>query len=104
MRLFTAIDLPPDVLGRLDDLIGELRPLARIKWSPASNLHITTRFIGEWPEQRLPELRNTLAGVTSREPISIRIRGLGFFPNPRSPRVFADSSNAPSKAWTNLFT
>ena len=88
MRLFTAIDLPPDVLGRLDDLIGELRPLARIKWSPASNLHITTRFIGEWPEQRLPELRNTLAGVTSREPIAIRVRGLGFFPNPRSPRVF----------------
>jgi 2'-5' RNA ligase len=88
MRLFTAVDLPPDIRDRLDDLIGKLRPLASIKWSPTSNLHITTKFIGEWPEQRLPELRNALDGVSIREPISIRVCGVGFFPNRRSPRVF----------------
>jgi 2'-5' RNA ligase len=50
MRLFTAIDLPPEVAGRLDALIAKLRPLANIRWSPAANLHITTKFIGQWPE------------------------------------------------------
>jgi len=94
MRLFTAIDLPPDVRSRFDDLIGELRPLARINWSPASNLHITTKFIGEWPEARLPELQKALEGVAMRE-IPIAVRGLGFFPNRRSPRVFRAGVDAP---------
>ena len=94
MRLFTAIDLPPDIRNRLADLIGRLRPLARIKWSPASNLHLTTTFIGEWPEPRLPELRNTLAGVPMRA-IPICVRRLGFFPNRRSPRGFYAAVDAP---------
>ena len=94
MRLFTAIDLPPDIRDRLDSLMGKLRPLARINWSPASNLHLTTTFIGEWPERRLPELRNALEGVPMRA-IPICVRGLGFFPNRRSPRGFYAAVDAP---------
>lgn len=88
MRLFTAIDLPEDVRDRLAALIGRLRPSARLKWSVATNLHITTKFIGEWPADRLPELVAALRGVPDRAPVDIAIRGLGWFPNPRAPRVF----------------
>jgi 2'-5' RNA ligase len=88
MRLFTAIDLSPDVTERLDTLIAKLRPLANIRWSPAANLHITTKFIGQWPQERLAELQAALAGIDRRAPIPIRVRGLGFFPNRKSPRVF----------------
>jgi 2'-5' RNA ligase len=88
MRLFTAIDLPPEVTARLDALIAKLRPLARIGWSPAANLHITTKFVGQWPEERLAELRAALAAMGRRAPIPIRVSGLGFFPNRKSPRVF----------------
>jgi RNA 2',3'-cyclic 3'-phosphodiesterase len=95
MRLFIAIDLAPDIRGRLDELIGQLRPLARITWSPTANLHITTKFIGQWPEERLPELREALAGFPGRKPIPIRVHGLGFFPNPKSPRVFWAGVDAP---------
>ncbi len=88
MRLFTAIDLPADVLDKLDSLITRLRPLARLSWSPAANLHITTKFIGQWPEDKLPELQRALGGLGSRAPIRIRVHGLGFHPNARSPHVF----------------
>jgi 2'-5' RNA ligase len=88
MRLFTAVDIPADILARLAKLIGQLRPTARIGWSPVENLHITTKFIGEWPEARLDALRDALAAMPPREPIPIEIRGLGYFPNPHSPRVF----------------
>jgi 2'-5' RNA ligase len=97
MRLFTAIDLPPEIRERLDQLIGKLRPLARIGWSPAANLHITTKFIGEWPENRLPELERSLTGIESRKAIPIRIGGLGFFPNPKAPRVFWAGVDATSE-------
>jgi 2'-5' RNA ligase len=97
MRLFTAIDLPPDVTRRLDGLIAKLRPLARIGWSPAANLHITTKFVGQWPEERLAELQRALASLGCRAPIPIRVGGLGFFPNRKSPRVFWAGVEAPAE-------
>jgi 2'-5' RNA ligase len=87
MRLFTAIDLPAEMLLRLERLLSTLRPEAPIKWSPLDNLHITTKFIGEWPEQRLEELHAVLEGLTPRESFDLDIRDLGWFPNERSPRV-----------------
>jgi RNA 2',3'-cyclic 3'-phosphodiesterase len=95
MRLFTGLDLPGDVARNLAELIGRLRPTARIHWSVPENLHITTKFIGEFPEGRLAELQPALAGIAPRSPIAISIRGLGFFPSPRSPRVFWCGIEAP---------
>ena len=87
MRLFTAIDLSQEILLRLDRLVAALRPEALIKWSPLDNLHITTKFIGEWPEARLEELNTTLLKVVPRKPFQVEIRSLGWFPNERAPRV-----------------
>jgi 2'-5' RNA ligase len=91
MRLFTALDLPPTIIQTLESLLIHLRPTASIKWSPPANLHITTRFIGEWPEPRLPELQAALAAIPPHAPIPIHIRNLGFFSN----RVFWAGVDAP---------
>lgn len=88
MRLFTAIELPPDMLLRIDRLICALRPNAMINWSPLDNLHVTTKFIGEWPAPRLQELSTALGHLTARVPFEIEIAELGWFPKERSPRVF----------------
>jgi 2'-5' RNA ligase len=88
MRLFTGIDLSPEVVKNLEDLLRRLEPAAQINWSAPENLHITTKFIGEWPEDRLPELTAALGTLPSREPLSIAVEKLGFFPNPHAPRVF----------------
>jgi len=88
MRLFTGFDLSSEVVRALDALLDQLRPAARLKWTPPANLHVTTRFIGEWPAERLPDLRAALGRIPSRPPVAIHIRNLGFFPNPHSPRVF----------------
>ena len=88
IRLFVALDLPPDVIHSLEKLLAALRPTARLAWSPLANLHITTKFIGWWPEERLEDVKTALADVPGPGPLAIGIRGLGFFPNPRAPRVF----------------
>jgi 2'-5' RNA ligase len=87
MRLFTAIDLPAEVKQHLAELIDRLRPTAPWRWSSVENLHITTKFIGEWPEARLAEMRDVLFTVKA-VPIDIEVRGLGWFPNAQRPRVF----------------
>jgi RNA 2',3'-cyclic 3'-phosphodiesterase len=87
MRLFTAIEITPEILLRLERLQSSLRPEAFIKWSPLDNLHITTKFIGEWPESRLDELYANLEALAPREPFDVELKELGWFPNERSPRV-----------------
>ncbi len=87
MRLFTAIDLPQDVRQTIDELLSKLRPLAKITWTRAGNLHVTTKFIGEWPEEQLERMKHALAGIPKTGTIDVAIRGIGWFPNDRHPRV-----------------
>src|ERR1051326_5892013 len=95
MRLFIALDLPEDVVHNLETALERLKPSARIQWSPPANMHITTKFIGEWPEDRLGELKSALAAIPARDPIAVNIHRVGFFPNPHSPRVFWCGVDAP---------
>ena len=88
MRLFTAIDLPPDMLEKLDVFLTRLRPLAKLRWTGLENVHITTKFIGEWPEQRIDEMKTALQGVKQSEPIGVTVRGVGWYPDQRRPHVF----------------
>jgi 2'-5' RNA ligase len=88
MRLFAGIDLPTEVRENLAALIGTLLPCARLNWSPVANLHITTKFIGEWPEHRLDALVAALQSLPPGQPIGIAFRGLGWFPNARAPKIF----------------
>jgi 2'-5' RNA ligase len=87
MRLFTAIDIPSGIKLRLCALVDRLRPLAKLSWSPGEQFHVTTKFIGEWPEQGLDEVKHALAQAPSPGPFEIAVRGLGWFPNDRNPRV-----------------
>ena len=88
MRLFAAIDLDAEVRNKLAELLKRLRPLAKLSWTTPDRMHVTTKFIGEWPEDRLEEMKRTLASVGSPGCVEIEISHLGWFPNSRHPRVF----------------
>jgi 2'-5' RNA ligase len=87
MRLFTGIALPPGVRDNLARVLSELRPLAPLNWSPVENLHITSKFIGEWPEARLTELIQTLENLDLPGGFEVTISCFGYFPNPHNPRT-----------------
>jgi len=87
MRLFTGIGLSDSVIDNLARLIDRLRPTAHVNWCPAYNFHITTKFIGEWPEERSQQLVDALRPLGSRPSFPVSITGIGWFPNPHSPRV-----------------
>lgn len=87
VRLFTGVPVPPAVSGSLSHLLDVLRPHAQIRWTPVYNLHITTKFIGEWPEPRLHEVIDRLQALAARPSMTLDVAGLGWFPNPHSPRI-----------------
>jgi 2'-5' RNA ligase len=75
------------VIERIKRVLDHLRPAAHARWVAAYNLHITTKFIGEWPESRLGELISALQPLGRFSPAEIIVSGLGWLPNPHSPRV-----------------
>ena len=88
MRLFVALDIDAEIRGRIAQFIDGVREFAPdARWVAAQSLHLTLKFIGEWPGEPLDELKRTLAGVRG-QPAEITFSGTGFFPTPKSARVF----------------
>lgn len=88
MRLFVALDIPQDVRARISAFADRVRPVCPdARWARVEGLHITLKFIGEFPDARVPELTKTLANVKA-SPFDVRFENIGFFPSPKSPRVF----------------
>lgn len=89
MRLFVALEIPATVRENLANFIKQLRPLApKLRWVRPENLHVTLKFIGELPAEKLAAIRTALASIRSAQAVTIDFRGLGFFPNEKHPRVF----------------
>jgi 2'-5' RNA ligase len=76
------------MLEKLDAFLARLRPLAKLRWTDVENLHITTKFIGEWPEARVEDMKTALRGVKQPEPIRVSVGGVGWFPDLHRPHVF----------------
>jgi 2'-5' RNA ligase len=88
MRVFVAIDIPEEIRNRLAAMQHELRPTAgSARWVNAESVHLTLRFVGEISEQRRDDIDAALAGLTWK-PFPVIVKGVGFFPGTRSPRVF----------------
>ncbi|HVY92665.1 MAG TPA: RNA 2',3'-cyclic phosphodiesterase, partial [Bryobacteraceae bacterium] len=99
MRLFTGISLSAEVLHRLGGVIAELERSARANWAPVENLHLTLKFIGSWPDERLAELEGALQSVRPGPAFPVRVAQLGYFPNPHRPHsLFAGVQAGPELA------
>jgi 2'-5' RNA ligase len=82
-RLFVAIDLPPDIVARLQELCYGV-PGA--KWVQPEQMHLTLRFIGAVDGGVFRDIREGLAGIQAPG-FSLQVKGLGFFPPRKPPRV-----------------
>lgn len=85
-RLFTGLELPPDVGQMLSFLRGGL-PGAR--WIDPENYHVTLRFIGDIEDDMAHEVASMLSRV-ARKPFELRLDGLSSFGG-RKPRAVVAS-------------
>jgi len=96
MRLFIAIELPDEIRVALSTIQRDLRQVTNTaRWVAPESIHITLKFFGEVPENRIEKIDAAVTGLTWK-PFVITVRGVGFFPGTRSPRVFWVGMEAPS--------
>ena len=75
-RLFTALVPPATVQNELAEIAV---PLSGVRWTPAENIHLTLRFIGETDDAGTERFAETLARVRV-EPFILPVGGVGVFP------------------------
>lgn len=86
MRLFAALDIDAGIRERIAEFRNQMHRLAPdVRWVRPETFHVTLQFLGE--TKRLEEIQQALRQVNG-SPILLAFRNVGFFPNPKSPRVF----------------
>ena len=88
MRLFVALDIDDAIRARIARFLDGVRGFAPdARWVRPESVHITLKFIGEQPEDEAEEIKRVLETIHANT-FEINIRGYGFFPGARMPRLF----------------
>jgi 2'-5' RNA ligase len=89
IRSFLAIELPKSILKKIDEVQGDLRSThADVRWVNPEKIHLTIKFFGSVEESRIDSIFKSIEEpIRDTSPFSIKVRGIGAFPNLRNPRV-----------------
>jgi RNA 2',3'-cyclic 3'-phosphodiesterase len=91
MRLFYAVELPPNVRQVAHRMQQQLvRQIGRegVRWEKPEKFHVTLKFLGETTPERLPALLEAGRHAASHTPtFLLSLHSLGAFPNQKQPKV-----------------
>jgi RNA 2',3'-cyclic 3'-phosphodiesterase len=98
MRLFAALPIPEPARSEMAGLLQRLRggdwP---VRWVHEDNVHLTLKFFGEVPPDRLDVIAEALQfAVPGTGPLELSLAEPGVFPNLRRPRVVWVGVTAPA--------
>lgn len=90
-RTFCAIELSHEVRAQLAGHVKQLRaavPEVSASWSKPENVHLTLKFFGNVPLDKIPRISDAASRVVNGfSPFQIRIGGTGVFPTPNRAQV-----------------
>src|ERR1041385_8005255 len=86
MRLFVALDIDESIREKIVRFMeGVCEFASDVRWVKPESLHVTLKFIGERSDPE--EIKQALSKI--EPPVyEVTFRGYGFFPTPKSARVF----------------
>jgi 2'-5' RNA ligase len=90
MRCFVAIELPDQVKAGLRDIQAKLKSggQAQVKWVDPYSIHLTLKFLGGVDGARIGPITAAMKEASQGiPPFSLKVEGLGAFPNLRQLQV-----------------
>ncbi len=88
MRCFLGLMLPPAVQRWLQAMVAPLQQNGQgLRWVQTEQLHVTVRFLGEVPDDKIIAIQQALEERPLASPLHLQIQGLGCFGSKGKPRV-----------------
>ena len=89
LRLFVAVTIPEEHRQLVDQRVAPVRKhLAGARWVPIENQHVTCKFLGATPADRLEAVISVCSMIAAgREPTELRLTRVGAFPSSKTVRV-----------------
>ena len=85
MRLFVALDIPEAVRQNLAAMRRDFPAMAsQLRWVPPQNFHVTLKFIGSVPPEKLQPIIEALRRVSLADRVQLRIRGVAWGVNAKT--------------------
>lgn len=100
MRAFVAVDLPEDIRAGLAQAQATLQAACvhdgDIRWTRTNGLHLTLKFLGEISADQVQVVIAALRHMRPFESFTVEVKGFGFFPSARHPRVLWAGIDVPA--------
>jgi 2'-5' RNA ligase len=89
IRCFVAIEISQRVQGLLEPIQACLRSeIRKASWTKVGNFHLTLKFLGDIHPETIDGVSEVIQNVADAQaPFSIKLGGIGAFPNLIRPRV-----------------
>jgi len=87
IRCFICVEVTNQInINKIETILDQLSEYKGIRQVKPNQLHLTLKFLGEVPEEKLLLIERQLNSIKFRS-FEIEFSQLGFFPNERRPRV-----------------
>ncbi len=103
MRLFVGVQPPEDVRRKIIRFMKKQLSGLNAKLVEFENLHITLKFIGEVPNDKVPEIKRALETIRF-SPFTVELFGIGGFPTSTRARVVWIGTKGGAEELTELAT
>lgn len=85
VRTFVAVDFPVELHEKIAEIQLKFNDF-KFKFVDPDLVHVTMKFLGEVPEDKISEISSALDNVKC-EPFHSHVRGIGVFPKPKFAKV-----------------
>jgi RNA 2',3'-cyclic 3'-phosphodiesterase len=88
IRMFVALEIPDKIIKK----ILELRDAAagnesKLNWEHKDKIHLTLKFIGEVPEEKVDLIKESLNFIEDFSKINLELTKFGFFFRKKEPKI-----------------
>jgi 2'-5' RNA ligase len=91
LRLFVALNIPEAVKAEMAKAQSELKQVLSaglVRWTRPEQFHLTLKFLGNVDGCQTTGLTEAVqAAIRPFPALTLQMAGIGFFPDPRSPRI-----------------
>lgn len=91
LRLFIGIQVPSAIKAECEQAgqaLAHRLPRGAVRWVRPEHMHLTLRFLGETPADKMPAIGQAMDAIAEGyPPFELTLNGLGCFPNCKRPRV-----------------